>query len=157
MSADKELNLFELITDISKGNFRILTDKDQMARYMKVSIINTDEGESLTLGNLIEGALKLAKRDHNIHRLMKRDIRTAGMYFLGVLSTYAKLFIEENLDSNKDIKDQRINAYVYAFKAETNEEIDFIRDNFILGQTEMYDSDSDLSEEEIADLLKDLK
>lgn len=147
MSEYKDLDILQLMKDISEDNYSILKDKDRMARYMKIEVFDTDEGESITFGNLVEGALKIAKRDHNVHRLMKQDIRTAGMYFLGVLSIYAKLYIDESPDS-----DQRIVAYFYAYKSKTTEELDEIRDHFILGQIDMDDTQI-LNEEEAAALI----
>ena len=148
MSVDKELNILERIKDISKNDFSILQDKDKMARYMKIKLLDTDEGESLTLGNLIEGALKLAKRDHNIHRLMKQDMKTAGMYFLGVLSVHAKLYVKRDPET-----DERFFSYIHAYKAKTNEEIDFVRDNFILGQISDISDDEILNGDEIFNLI----
>lgn len=147
MSGYKDLDILQLMKDISEDNYSILKDKDRMARYMKIEVFDTDEGESITFGNLVEGALKIAKRDHNVHRLMKQDIRTAGMYFLGVLSVYAKLYVDQSSDS-----DQRIVAYFYAYKSKTTEELDEIRDHFILGQIDMDDTQI-LNEEEAAALI----
>lgn len=143
MNENKDLNILQLMQDISKDNYSVLKDKDRMARYMKIELFDTDEGESITFGNLVEGALKIAKRDHNVHSLMKQDIRTAGMYFLGVLGVYAKLYLNESHES-----DQRIVTYFYAFKSKTTEELDEVRDHFILGQIDMDDTEI-LGEEDL--------
>ena len=147
MSEHKDLDILQLMKEIGQDNYSVLKDKDRMARYMKIEVFDTDEGDSVTLGNLVEGALKIAKRDYNVHCLMKQDIRTAGMYFLGVLGVYAKVYLDESFES-----DQRIIAYFYAYKAKTAEELDEVRDHFILGQIDMDDTQI-LGEEETAALI----